>query len=71
MTGAVLFLNIFSQTGIRDRDIIDNIEKTLLSPLRDALTRWESNNIEGWFLLHCTALTQSDQRSYCLWYPCN
>ena len=71
MTVAVLFLIVFSQTGIRDRDIIDNIEKTLLFPLRDALTRWESKNTQGLFLLHCTTLIQSDQRSYCLWCPCD
>ena len=44
-------ISSFFQTGIRDRDIIDNIEKTFISPLRGALTRWENNVDQGNFLL--------------------
>ncbi|KAF8621780.1 hypothetical protein AX15_007516 [Amanita polypyramis BW_CC] len=33
-----------NKTGIRDRDIIDNIEKIFLSPLRFALSRWTNSH---------------------------
>ncbi|KAF8341783.1 hypothetical protein F5887DRAFT_975970 [Amanita rubescens] len=40
----LLLRDKMNKTGIRDRDIIDNIEKTFISPLRGALTRWESKD---------------------------
>ncbi|KAK2465079.1 hypothetical protein APHAL10511_002887 [Amanita phalloides] len=36
-----------NKTGIRDRDIINNIDKNFLSPLRSALNMWTSNNSEN------------------------
>ncbi|KAM6492323.1 YAP/Alf4/glomulin domain containing protein [Amanita muscaria] len=34
-----------NKTGIRDRDIIINTEKSFLAPLRMALARWEENHV--------------------------
>ncbi|KAF8636997.1 hypothetical protein AX17_003110 [Amanita inopinata Kibby_2008] len=33
-----------NKTGVRDRDVISNVEKTFLAPLRSALSRWMGND---------------------------
>ncbi|KAJ6608302.1 hypothetical protein B0H10DRAFT_1996587 [Mycena sp. CBHHK59/15] len=44
----LLLRDQLNKTGIRDRDQISNVEKTLLSPLRSTISRWmEDPNLEN------------------------